>query len=359
MEIGFIGLGRMGSNMGTRAANAGHTVYGYDPEEDARKRLSDGGGTPAPDLPGLVSLFKERPRVLWMMVPNGPPVDGAIATLRPLLQSGDILVDGGNSNYRDSQRRNEMLAGDGIHYLDCGTSGGIWGLKEGYCMMLGGAEDPFHTVEPVLKSLAPNDDGYRLVGPSGAGHFTKMVHNGIEYGLMQSYAEGFEILKHSEFPLDLAGVSRLWNQGSVIRSWLLELMESAFTHDAALEKIVGYVEDTGEGRWTVQAAIEESVPAPVITLALQMRFRSRQEDSFGAKVVAALRHEFGGHAVQLAGEPPSTETKKAPEETGERRPASHVDKETVVFQPDETITSSGEKAKEHESRTHHSEGAHK
>lgn len=337
MEIGFIGLGRMGANMSARALKNGHTVSGYDPSEEARARLEKAGGRYASDLHHLVALQEQRPRTLWMMIPSGAAVDGTINTLVPLLEPGDILIDGGNSNFRDSQRRYRLLQENGIHYLDCGTSGGIWGLKEGYCMMLGGEEEPFQHIEPVLKSLAPNDDGYRLVGSSGAGHFSKMIHNGIEYGLMQAYAEGFEILEHSEFAFDLAGLSRLWNQGSVIRSWLLELMESAFEHDESLERIVGYVEDTGEGRWTVQAAIDENVPAPVITLALQMRFRSRQQDSFGAKVVAALRHEFGGHAVKLSEEAPDTRTKRTPEETGDQRPGDEVDKHTVAHSPEETL----------------------
>jgi len=337
MEIGFIGLGRMGANMGARALKDKHAVSGYDPSEEARQRLEEAGGVPAPDLHHLVRLQEKKPRALWMMIPSGPAVDGTIGTLMPLLEPGDILVDGGNSNFRDSQRRYEELKKAGIQYLDCGTSGGIWGLKEGYCLMLGGEEEPFRHLEPLLKTLAPNKYGYRLVGPSGAGHFSKMVHNGIEYGLMQAYAEGFEILEKSEFPFDLAGLCRLWGQGSVIRSWMLELMEDAFQHDDSLERIVGFVEDTGEGRWTVQAAIDENVPAPVITLALQMRFRSRQQDSFSAKVVAALRHEFGGHAVQLSEAPPSTSTEPTPVETGERRPKGRVDKDTLAFAPEQTL----------------------
>jgi len=337
MEIGFIGLGRMGANMSARALENGHTVSGYDPSPEARQRLEEAGGTAATDLHGLVHCQTGRPRAFWLMIPSGPPVDGTINTLIPLLEPGDIIVDGGNSNFRDSQRRYKELQPHGIHFLDCGTSGGIWGREEGYCLMLGGEEEPFHHLEPLLLSLAPNRDGYRLVGPSGAGHFSKMVHNGIEYGLMEAYAEGFEILEKSEFSYDLHGLCKLWNQSSVVRSWLLELAERAFEHDDSLDKIVGYVEDTGEGRWTVQAAIDENVPAPAITLALQMRFRSRQEDSFTAKVVAALRHQFGGHAVKLAEEPPSTETEPTPQETGTERPEEAISSETVAFSPEETV----------------------
>ncbi|HEY3266825.1 MAG TPA: decarboxylating 6-phosphogluconate dehydrogenase [Armatimonadota bacterium] len=337
MDIAFIGLGRMGANMGTRALRAGHTVFGYDPADEARQRLDADGGKSATDLHGLVALMPSTPRAFWIMVPSGPPVDGAIHTLLPLLSEGDILIDGGNSNFRDSQRRYETLKEHGIHFLDCGTSGGIWGLSEGYCMMLGGDEEAFRVVEPLLKSLAPNADGYRLVGPSGAGHFSKMIHNGIEYGLMQAYAEGFEILEKSEFAFDMHGLAKLWNQGSVVRSWLLELAERAFEHDDSLEKIVGYVEDTGEGRWTVQAALDENVPAPAITMALQMRFRSRQQDSFSAKVVAALRHQFGGHAVKLSEEPGTTHTEPTPAESGHGRHDANVDVDTVAFSPEQTM----------------------
>lgn len=337
MEIGFIGLGRMGANMSTRALKGGHKVSGYDPSPEARKRLDDAGGCSATDLHALVECQNTSPRSFWLMIPSGPPVDGTINTLIPLLRPGDLIVDGGNSNFRDSQRRYKMLKEHGIHFLDCGTSGGIWGLEEGYCMMLGGEQDPFHHLEPVLLTLAPNKDGYALVGPSGAGHFSKMVHNGIEYGLMEAYAEGFEILEKSEFSYDLHGLCKLWQQGSVIRSWLLDLAERAFEHDDSLDKIVGYVEDTGEGRWTVQAAIDENVPAPAITLALQMRFRSRQEDSFTAKVVAALRHQFGGHPVVLSQQPPSTETPATPQETGTERPEEHISADTVAFSPEDTV----------------------
>jgi 6-phosphogluconate dehydrogenase len=298
MEIGFVGLGRMGANMCTRAIGGGHSVSGFDPSADARARLKADGGTPAESIAALVALQAGSPKAVWLMVPSGHIVDDTIDQLIPLLASGDIIVDGGNSNFRDSKARAKRLAEHGISYLDCGTSGGIWGLKEGYCMMVGGDEAAFRNIEPLLKTLAPNEKGYRYVGPSGAGHFSKMVHNGIEYGLMQAYGEGLEILEKSEFAYDLHGLCELWNQGSVVRSWLLELAERAFAEDTDLEAIAGYVDDTGEGRWTVQAAIDENVPAPVITMSLQMRQRSRQADSFSAKVVAALRNQFGGHAVK-------------------------------------------------------------
>jgi 6-phosphogluconate dehydrogenase len=224
-------------------------------------------------------------------------VDETLQALLPRLTAGDILIDGGNSNYKDSIRRAGEVSARGFHYLDCGTSGGIWGLKNGYCIMVGGEVSAFATAEPVFRTLAPKE-GYLHVGPSGAGHFVKMIHNGIEYGMLQAYAEGFELLKASDFPLDLGRISTLWNQGSVVRSWLLELAERAFQKDPDLSSLKGYVEDSGEGRWTILESIEKSVPAPVLTLALQARFRSRQEDSFSAKVIAALRNEFGGHAVK-------------------------------------------------------------
>ncbi|HLB22797.1 MAG TPA: decarboxylating 6-phosphogluconate dehydrogenase [Dehalococcoidia bacterium] len=250
-------------------------------------------------LADVVSKLSPR-RAIWMMVPSGAPVQATIDTLAPLLSKGDVLVDGGNSNYHDSMRRADDLRAQGIEYLDAGTSGGIWGLKEGFCLMVGGSQDAFTLVEPALKTLAPAD-GYAHVGPSGAGHFVKMVHNGIEYGLMAAYGEGFELLAGSKFDLDLHQVSALWNRGSVVRSWLLELTERAFERDPRLESIKGYVEDSGEGRWTVQEALDQDVPAPIITLSLMRRFASRQPESFSAKVQAALRNEFGGHAVQQAG----------------------------------------------------------
>ena len=296
MQIGMVGLGRMGFNMSLRLMRAGHKVVALDRSFDQAKKLAQQGATPARDHTDLVKALAP-PRTVWLMIPAGKPVDDALDTLLPLLARGDLVVDGGNSNFRESQRRASRLAAEGMLFLDCGTSGGIWGLENGYCMMLGGEEPAIAMLKPVLDALAP-PDGWRHVGPSGAGHFSKMVHNGIEYGLMQSYAEGFEILKASEFPFDLAGLARLWNRGSVVRSWLLELAEDAFKRDPGLEKIRGWVDDSGEGRWTIEEAIKEGVPAELLTLALMSRFRSRQDDSFRDRVVAALRNEFGGHAVK-------------------------------------------------------------
>jgi 6-phosphogluconate dehydrogenase len=296
MELGMIGLGRMGANMVQRLLNGGHRVVAYDHNPDATRSVEAAGAVAASSLDDLMGKLSQ-PRVVWMMVPAGDPVTETIEALLPHLSAGDILIDGGNSRYKDSVRRAQEVAEKGIRYLDAGTSGGIWGLKVGYCLMVGGDDEAFRTVEPVLKTLAP-EDGYAHVGPSGAGHFAKMIHNGIEYAMMQAYAEGFEILKGSSFDFDLRQLAGLWNHGSVVRSWLLELAESAFEKDPQLSGIQGYVEDSGEGRWTVFEAIDEDVPAPTIALSLMARFRSRQDDSFGAKVLAALRNEFGGHAVR-------------------------------------------------------------
>ena len=287
MQLGMVGLGRMGANMAERLRLGGHEVIGYDrnPEVSEVATLSD-----------LVERLSP-PRVTWVMVPSGDPTEETIAELSNLLQSDDVIVDGGNSNFRDSIRRGEELAKKGLQFVDSGTSGGVWGLKNGYCLMVGGSDDAVGIVEPALKTLAP-PDGYPHVGPVGAGHFTKMVHNGIEYAMLQSYAEGFEILKSSDFDLDMHQISALWNHGSVVRSWLLELAESAFDKDGDLSEIKGYVEDSGEGRWTVFEAINQSVPAPTIAASLFARFTSRQDDSFAMKVIAALRNEFGGHAVR-------------------------------------------------------------
>ena len=289
MKLGIVGLGRMGANMTERLRADGHTVETY-----ARTAPERTAGS----LVELASML-DQPRVVWLMIPAGDPTENAFQTLLPLLEDGDILVDGGNSNFRDSQRRAEQAKKKGVFFLDTGVSGGVWGLKEGYCIMVGGEAEAFAHAEPIFKSLAPKD-GYAHVGASGAGHFTKMVHNGIEYGLMQAYAEGFEILKASEFDLDLTEISGIWRYGSVVRSWLLELLERALAEDPTLEKIRGYVEDSGEGRWTVFEAINESVPAGVIALSLFARFASRQDESFAAKVNAALRNQFGGHAVKAA-----------------------------------------------------------
>jgi 6-phosphogluconate dehydrogenase len=297
MKLGFVGLGKMGGKMVERLINGGQEIVAFDPVKEALEEAEKKGVIPAGSLQKLVDEL-DAPRAIWIMVPSGGPTEETINLLTPLLQEGDILIDGGNSLYKDSMRRAEALKKEGISLLDAGTSGGIWGLEIGYCLMVGGEEAAFQQIEPIFKTLAP-DDGYAYVGVSGAGHFVKMIHNGIEYALLQGYAEGFEIMNAKKnFNLDLQKIAHLWNQGSVIRSWLLELAENAFEKDAHLGSIRGYVEDSGEGRWTVAEAIENDVPAPLITLSLLERFRSRQEESFGAKVIAALRNEFGGHGVK-------------------------------------------------------------
>ena len=287
MQVGMVGLGRMGANMSERLRRGDHEVIGYDrnPEVSEVGSLSE-----------LVAKLTV-PRVAWVMVPAGDPTEQTIQELAGLLQKGDLIVDGGNSNFRDSMRRAAELEERGLLFMDAGTSGGVWGLEVGYCLMVGGSDDAFRRVEPALKTLAP-EDGYAHVGPAGTGHFTKMVHNGIEYAMLQSYAEGFEILEASQFDLDLHQLAALWNHGSVVRSWLLELAERAFDKDPKLSEIRGYVDDSGEGRWTVLEAINESVAAPTIAASLFARFVSRQEDAFAMKVIAALRNEFGGHAVK-------------------------------------------------------------
>jgi 6-phosphogluconate dehydrogenase len=288
VKLGMVGLGRMGGNMTERLRRDGHEVETY--ARTAPDRTAD----------SLVELATqlEQPRALWLMIPAGDPTEHAFQNLLPLLEDGDTIVDGGNSNFRDSQRRAAEAKAKGVHFLDAGVSGGVWGLENGYCIMVGGEGDGFRMLEPAIKTLAP-EGGYAHVGPSGAGHFVKMVHNGIEYGLMQAYAEGFEIMKASEFDLDLRDVAGIWRYGSVVRSWLLELLYDAFEQEGNdLESIAGYVEDSGEGRWTVFEAINESVPAPVIASSLFARFVSRQDESFGAKINAALRKQFGGHAVK-------------------------------------------------------------
>ncbi len=289
MKLGMVGLGKMGGNMAERLRKGKHEVETY-----ARTAPERTAGS-------LIELAEklDQPRFVWLMIPAGDPTEHAFQSLLELLEDGDTIVDGGNSNFRDSQRRYAEAKKKGIRFLDAGVSGGIWGLKEGYCIMVGGDADAFADIEPAIKTLAPNDDGYALVGPSGAGHFVKMVHNGIEYGMMAALGEGFEIMKSSEFGLDLKQVSGIWRYGSVVRSWLLELAHRAFDQEGSdLAKIKGYVEDSGEGRWTVFEAINENVPAPVITLSLFRRFASRQDESFAAKVEAALRNQFGGHAVK-------------------------------------------------------------
>ena len=297
MQLAMIGLGRMGGNMTERLLLGGHQVVVYDRSAEAVDRTVKLGATAAGDLAQLVGKLS-APRVVWIMVPAGQPVDDTIAQLTPHMQRGDVIIDGGNSNFHDTIRRGKALAEHGIEFMDAGTSGGIWGLKNGYCEMVGGSDAAWKLCEPIFKTLAP-ENGYAHVGPTGAGHYVKMVHNGIEYGMLQAYAEGYEVLHAStEFKLDLHQIAALWNHGSVVRSWLNELAESAFEKDGDLTDLRGYVEDSGEGRWTVQEAIDLNVPAPVITLSLLMRLRSRQADSFGAKVIAALRNEFGGHAVK-------------------------------------------------------------
>jgi len=296
MELGMIGLGRMGANMTERLLRDGHRVISYDRSLEAIQRVVDIGAMGSRSLADFVKQLSP-PRAIWLMVPAGDPVDQTIEQLLPQLSKGDVFIDGGNSNYKDSIRRAEKLKQQGLHFVDAGTSGGIWGLKVGYCMMIGGENETVARLESIFKTLAPAD-GFLHVGPCGAGHFVKMIHNGIEYGMLQAYGEGFELLKASQFDLDLEKISHLWNQGSVVRSWLLELCESAFARDPELASIKGYVEDSGEGRWMVEEAIEKSVPAPVLMLSLFARFASRQEDSFSAKVIAALRNEFGGHAVK-------------------------------------------------------------
>jgi len=297
MKIGFIGLGKMGGRMIERLIKGGHEIVAFDPIRKAVKEAESKGAVPAGSPQDVVDKL-DPPRVIWIMVPSGQPTEETITSLSSFLKAGDILIDGGNSLYKDSMRRAQELQAKGISLLDAGTSGGVWGLEVGYCLMIGGEEAAFESVDSVFKTLAPNN-GYAYVGPSGAGHFVKMVHNGIEYALLQGYAEGFEILNvKKEFKLDLGKIANLWNQGSVIRSWLLELAEDAFKKDPALRSIRGYVEDSGEGRWTVAEAIDNNVPAPLITLALLERFRSREEDSFSAKVIAALRNECGGHGVK-------------------------------------------------------------
>ena len=298
MQLAMIGLGKMGGNMVERLMKHGHSVVAFDRDPATVSKYQGLGATGAKDLADVVRQMA-APRVIWIMVPAGKPVDSTIDTLRPLLAKGDILIDGGNSMYKDSVARAERLAAEGIRFIDSGTSGGIWGLANGYCLMVGGERDAVAHCEPIFTALA-QDGGYAHVGPPGAGHYVKMVHNGIEYGLLQAYAEGYEILSASKryTDLDLRQIAELWQHGSVVRSWLNELAVDAFSKDAKLSALKGFVADSGEGRWTVAEAIEEDVPAPVITLSLLMRLRSRQEDSFGAKVIAALRNEFGGHAVK-------------------------------------------------------------
>ncbi|HRN61355.1 MAG TPA: decarboxylating 6-phosphogluconate dehydrogenase [Luteimonas sp.] len=299
MQLGMIGLGRMGANMAQRLVRGGHAVTGFDPVPEARARLEADGIATADSLEALVALLS-APRALWIMVPAGEAVDATIDALRPLLSAGDVLVDGGNSFYRDSQRRAQALRTSDITYLDVGTSGGVWGLDEGYCLMVGGHANVAARLSPLFQALAPAPDrGWGHVGPSGAGHFAKMVHNGIEYGMMQAYAEGFAILERKrELVPDIAGLAELWRHGSVVRSWLLDLTAQALADNPQLDGIAPYVPDSGEGRWTVAEAIELDVAAPVITQSLIERLRSRDGDAFADKLLSAMRNAFGGHAVK-------------------------------------------------------------
>jgi 6-phosphogluconate dehydrogenase len=297
MRLAMIGLGRMGGNMSERLMKGGHEVVVYDRTAEVTQKYVAQGAVGAASLNEITSKLKS-PRIVWIMVPAGKPVDDTIATLLPSMGKGDVIIDGGNSNYHESMRRAADLKAKGIHFVDSGTSGGIWGLANGYCLMIGASPEAFKLCEPIFKTLAP-PDGYAHMGPPGAGHYVKMIHNGIEYGMLQAYAEGYEILHASkDFKLDLHKIAAVWNHGSVVRSWLNELAETAFEKDTELSALRGYVEDSGEGRWTVQEATDLDVPAPVITLSLLTRLRSRQSDSFSAKVIAALRNEFGGHAVK-------------------------------------------------------------
>ena len=299
MKLGMIGLGRMGANMALRLQRAGHLVAGFDHGEAARARVAPHGIETVASLDGLVSALA-APRIVWMMVPAGPPVDSTIQSLLSLLDAGDIVIDGGNSNYKNTLDRAKVLAAQRIHYVDVGTSGGIWGLDRGYSMMIGGELAVVEQLRPILETLAPaKDQGWGRVGPVGSGHFVKMIHNGIEYGLMQAYAEGFSILGHKEeFALDLHQVAEIWRHGSVVRSWLLDLTSDALGRNPSLQGIAPYVADSGEGRWAVAEAIDLNVPAPVITQSLIERLRSRDDDSFSDKLLSAMRSEFGGHPVK-------------------------------------------------------------
>ncbi len=298
MQIGIVGLGKMGLNMVRRLARAGHEVVALGRHDDALRAARDAGASAVPSAAALVAALR-APRAVWVMVPAGEATEGVVTEFAGLLSRGDIVIDGGNSFYRDSQRRATALADRGLHYLDSGTSGGLWGLEKGYCLMIGGEAPAVQRLAPIFEALAP-PDGWRHVGPSGAGHYVKMVHNGIEYGLMQAYAEGFELLRASGFGLDLGAIADLWGRGSVVRSWLLELCASALARNPDLEGLRPFVEDSGEGRWTVLEAVEKAVPLPVISESLFARFRSRQDNAFGSRLLAALRAEFGGHAVRKA-----------------------------------------------------------
>ena len=303
MELGMIGLGRMGGNMAQRLVAGGHRVVTYDRDSDAVTASHDFGGEGATSLEDVISRLA-APRAIWIMVPAGEPTEDTLDELAELLSPGDAVLDGGNANYKDSMRRGKKLAARGIDFIDVGTSGGIWGLTEGYSLMVGGEEGAVKRMEPIFHTLAPTPEkGYSRVGPSGAGHFTKMVHNGVEYGLMQAYAEGFEMLAaKEEFNLDLPAIADTWRYGRVVRAWGWDMAAKALKEDPALESLDSYVDDSGEGRWTVEESVELAVPIPVITLSLQARFRSRQKQPFGGRLLAALRNQFGGHAVRKSGD---------------------------------------------------------
>jgi 6-phosphogluconate dehydrogenase len=300
MQLGFVGLGRMGGNMVHRLARGGHEVVAFNRSPGPVQEAVRHGASGASSLQDLVAKL-QAPRHIWLMLPAGGVTDQYLTQLMDLCQPGDLFVDGANSRWKDTMARAERIKARGFEFVDCGTSGGIWGLQVGYSIMAGGSPEAFARIEPVVKTLAP-ENGYGLCGPNGAGHFVKMVHNGIEYGMMQAYAEGFQILEKSEYKPNLAQVGKIWQNGSVVRSWLLDLAVSAFSKDLKLEQLEGWVDDSGEGRWTIEAAIDEDVPAPVITLALFSRFYSRDPNSFSWRVLAALRNEFGGHAVRVDGQ---------------------------------------------------------
>jgi 6-phosphogluconate dehydrogenase len=295
----MIGLGKMGGNMTERLMRDGHEVVAFDRNAETVQQYVKAGASGAGDAASVARQLT-APRIVWIMVPAGKPVDDTIAAVLPGLEKGDVIIDGGNSNFHDTLRRARELSEKGIDFVDAGTSGGVWGLENGYCLMIGASQRAFSLCEPIFRTLAPAN-GYAHVGPAGSGHYVKMIHNGIEYGILQAYAEGYEILHASkDFELDLHQIAGVWNHGSVVRSWINELAERAFEKDSDLSALRGFVADSGEGRWTVQEAIDLDVPAPVITLSLLARLRSRQDDSFSAKVIAALRNEFGGHAVKKA-----------------------------------------------------------
>jgi 6-phosphogluconate dehydrogenase len=296
MQIGFVGLGKMGLNMVTRLVRGGHTVVAYDRSADAVARAEAAGARGVSTLEALIEGLT-APRAVWVMVPSGDPTESTVAALGRILTAGDAIIDGGNTNFHDDVRRAQALGAKRVDYLDAGTSGGIWGLEEGYCLMVGGPPEVCARLEPIFLTLAPTD-GYLRVGGHGAGHYVKMIHNGIEYGLMQAYAEGFELMHASDYKVDLGAVAKLWNQGSVVRSWLLELTGRALAEDPELSALKGYVEDSGEGRWTLHEAIDRGVPLPVMTAALFTRFRSREDNPFSERMLAALRNQFGGHAVK-------------------------------------------------------------